>query len=600
MAAAVSGLVAVISRLPGDPVSAEESAALERTYEAMRSHRVREVLQAGSRARLALFGRPEGADAAVVERRQGSWAVAAGVVHSEGPLLDSRLEKLDGAFALVRHDEARGTITAASDPFGMQHFYVAETAKRVYLSTSAIVLAKFLDASPSAFDVFTYLRIGRNFGANTHWPAVKRLLPGIRLTVSNGQVERSRYWRPSIDDTVRRLPFNRAVEHCTEVAVDTVRKYLRNGTATWSDLTGGFDSRLLDVVLERAGVSFHANTVGSAEDKDVAIASRVARAAGWDWTRFQVPPDWPEILPKMLGSSLAWSDGQLDILQLSEVLWLHREKSRLNPSLLTAGGGEHFRNNAWQQEFLRAGRSNVVNWENWLRMRVLPPLGAPPIFRTDRSGDVRAELRRRMQAWLEPYADEPNTFQLDLLYTYRTVGHFGAYRSAAAAFLDAQLPFYFKPIFTAVTSTNFRFRNHSRLQRHVIAGLDRNLAALETTSGGPAEPWRPSNLHRFAPYYGRIARKAINKLSQKATGRPVLPSRHTGGPVAARAAVVNHLEKTGEFRYDELRLAPLLRRDGFEELVRGARDPAVGDANLLGRVITAELALRETDGTLQD
>jgi hypothetical protein len=63
---------------------------------------------------------------------------------------------------------------------------------------------------------------------------------------------------------------------------------------------------------------------------------------------------------------------------------------------------------------------------------------------------------------------------------------------------------------------------------------------------------------------------------------------------------VNHLEKTGEFRYDELRLAPLLRRDGFEELVRGARDPAVGDANLLGRVITAELALRETDGTLQD
>jgi hypothetical protein len=525
--------------------------------------------------------------------------VATGVVHTEGPLLDSRLEKLDGAFALVRHDEGRGTITAASDPFGMQHFYVAETARRVYLSTSAIVLAKFLDASPSAFDVSTYLRIGRHFGAHTHWPAVERLLPGIRLTVSNGQVERSRYWRPSIDDTVRRLTFNRAVEHCTEVAVETVRRYLCNGTATWSDLTGGFDTRLLDVVLEHAGVSFHANTVGSDDDEDVVIASRVAREAGWDWTRFQVPPDWHEILPKMLGYSLAWSDGQLDILQLSEVLWLHREKSRLNPSLLTGGGGGHFRNNAWQQEFLRAGRSNVVNWENWLRMRVMPPLGAP-IFRTDRSGEVRAELRRRMQAWLEPYADEPNTFQLDLLYTFWTIGHFGAYCSAAAAYLDAQLPFYFKPIFTAVTSTSFRFRNHSRLQRHIIAGLDRNLAALETTSGGPAEPWRLSNLHRFAPYYGRIARKAINKLSQKALGRPVLPSRHSGGPVAARAAVVKHLENTADFRYDDLRLAPLLRRDSFEELVRGARDPAVGDATLLGRVITAELALRETNDALQD
>jgi hypothetical protein len=595
----MSGLVAVISRLPGDPVGVDESAALERTYEAMRGHRVREVLQAGGGGRLALFGRPGGDGAAVVERRKGSWAAAVGVVHSDGPLLDARLEELDGAFALVRHDEDRGVITAASDPFGMQHFYVAETAKRVYLSTSAIVLAKFLDASPSAFDVFTYLRVGRNFGANTHWPAVERLLPGVRLSISNGQVERSRYWRPSRDDTVRRLPFNRAVEHCTEVAVETVRNYLCNGTATWSDLTGGFDSRLLDVVLERAGVPFHANTVGSDDDKDVVIASRVAREAGWDWTRFQVPPDWPEILPKLLGHSLAWGDGELDILQLSEVLWLHREKSHLNPSLLIAGGGEHFRNGAWQQEFLRAGRSNVVNWENWLRMRVFPPLGAP-IFRTDRSEEVRAELRRRMQAWLEPYADEPNTFQLDLLYTYRTVGHFGAYRSAAGAFLDAQLPFYFKPIFTAVTSTNFRFRNHSRLQRQMIAGLDQNVAALETTSGGPAEPWRPSNLHRFAPFYGRIARKAINKLSQKALGRPVLPSPHSNGPVAARAAVVNHLENTADFRYDKLRIAPLLRRESFEELVRGARDPAVGDATLLGRVITAELALRETNRALQE
>jgi hypothetical protein len=438
----VSGLVAVISRLPGEPVGAEESAPLERAYEAMRGHRLREVLQAGNGGRLALFGRPEGDDAAVVERRQGSWAVAVGVVHSERPLLDSRLEELDGAFALVRHDEDLGAVTAASDPFGMQHLYVAETPKRVYLSTSAIVLAKFLHASPSAFDVFTYLRIGLNFGANTHWPTVERLLPGTRLSVSNGKVERSHYWRPSLDDTVRRLPFNRAVDYCTDVAVETVRTYLRNETATWSDLTGGFDSRLLALLLERAEVSFHANTNGSDDDEDVVIASRLAREAGWDWTRFQLPPDWDETLPEMLEYSLAWSDGQLDILQLSEVLWQHREKSHLNPSLLVGGGGEHFNDNAWRSQFLRAGRSNVVNWENWVRMRVLPPLAAP-IFQTDRSGEVRAELRRRMQAWVAPYADEPNTFQLDLLYAFKSTGHFGAYRSAAAAFLDAQLPFYF-------------------------------------------------------------------------------------------------------------------------------------------------------------
>jgi hypothetical protein len=113
----MSGLVAVISRLPGESLGAEESAALERTYEALRGHEVRDVLQAGNAARVAVFGRPDRTDAAVVERRGGSWAAAVGVVHSEGPLLDSRLDQLDGAFALIRHDEDAGAVTAASDPF---------------------------------------------------------------------------------------------------------------------------------------------------------------------------------------------------------------------------------------------------------------------------------------------------------------------------------------------------------------------------------------------------------------------------------------------------------------------------------------------------
>ena len=596
----MSGLVAVISRVPGDPVGSEDSAALERTYEATRGHRAREIFEtAGNSARLTLFGRPEGNDAAVVERRQGSWAVAVGVVHSDGPLLDAQLEDLEGAFALVRRDDERDVITAASDPFGMQHFYVAETDKRVYLSTSALVLAKFLDANPSAFDVLAYLRIGLSFGANTYWPGVQRLLPGTRLSVSKDQVERSSYWRPSVDDDVRRLPFNRAVEHCTEVGVETLRKYLRNGAPTWSDLTGGFDTRLLDLLLERAGVSFHANTVGSDDLEDVVIASRVAREAGWDWRPFGLPPDWDKTVPKLLAHSLAWSDGQLDVLQLSEVLWLHREKSRLNPSLLAGGGGELFTDKSWRQEFLRARRSNVV--DNYVRTRVLPPVSAPIFLRTDRTGDVCAELTRQMQAWVEPYADEPNAFQLDLLHAFKSTGHHGAYRSAAAAFLDAQLPFYLKPIFTAVTSTSSRFRNYHRLQRHVIAGLNRNLAAIKTTRGGPAEPWRLSNLHRFTPYYGRFAGKAINLLSQKAIRRPVLPHRQSGSPAAAHAAVVSHLEKCAGFRYDDLRLAPLLHRDSFEELISRARNPAVEhNATLLGRIITAELALRETDGTLEE
>jgi hypothetical protein len=232
-------------------------------------------------------------------------------------------------------------------------------------------------------------------------------------------------------------------------------------------------------------------------------------------------------------------------------------------------------------------------------MRLLPPVDVS-VFSKDFSADVRAALQKRMEAWIEPYADERNTVKLDMLYAYKSAGHFGSYRSAAAAFLDAQLPFYLKPIFVAATSSNFRFRNNHRLARHMITMLDPAIAAVETATGGPAEQWRPTNTHRFVPYYGRIGRKAVNKVAQKALGRTLrgLTGRRTPRLSQTRRAALDHLKTYGGLRYEDLRLAPLLSRPGFEELMRQARNAEPRDPSLLGRIITAELALRATDGAL--
>jgi hypothetical protein len=283
------------------------------------------------------------------------------------------------------------------------------------------------------------------------------------------------------------------------------------------------------------------------------------------------------------------------------VLWHHEHKCRVHRRLQVGGGGELFANETWQQEslFMRAGRSTQVNWDNWLGMRLLTPVDTA-IFAQDRTAELRADLRRRQESWIEPYADRPNTVQLDMLHAYKSTGHFGAYGSAAAAFLDTQLPFYFKPIFVAATSSNFRFRNHHRLQRHMIRALDPRIAAVETSSGGPAEPWGPTNLHRFAPYYVQLGRKVVDKLAQRAVGRTILSG---GAPVdldpsTARLAVLEHLRREGGFGYEDLRIGPLLRRSAFEALVRRAGDAQPRDAVLLGRIITAELALRASDGGL--
>jgi hypothetical protein len=193
-----------------------------------------------------------------------------------------------------------------------------------------------------------------------------------------------------------------------------------------------------------------------------------------------------------------------------------------------------------------------------------------------------------MGAWVAPYADELNTTQLDVLYAYKMTGHFGAYRSADAAHLHAELPFYFRPVFTAAFSTSHRHRDNHRLMRHLISRLDRKAAAIATSTGGPAEPWRPTNLHRFLPYYTQIGRKAANKLSQRTLGRALLPGRTDAWwcPPAARRAAVAALTQ------DQLRSRPLYDEPALERLLERAGEPAFEETTMLGRVLTAELALR--------
>src|SRR5207249_1838096 len=135
-----------------------------------------------------------------------------------------------------------------------------------------------------------------------------------------------------------------------------------------------------------------------------------------------IPDNWVEIIETLIPTSVAWSDGHLDVIDLARTLWGHREKSRIHQSLLVGGGGEHFRNFAWQQEFLKAGKSTQVNLANWIDLRLLHPLDTS-VFVRDPTDEVRVDMGQRMLAWAAPYSSELNTTQLDVMYMYKMMGH---------------------------------------------------------------------------------------------------------------------------------------------------------------------------------
>jgi hypothetical protein len=586
----VTGLVAIVSHDPARPVPREELAALAASYEALRGPADRAVEGVGGRAAAVVLG-PEQELREAVSREGEAWCAVAGHVLGPSPL-DARLEDLDGQFGLVRFDGREAVV--ACDPFAMQAVYTAERDGKTYVSTSSLVLARHLRAAPSRHDFLAFLRAGYHFGTQTLWEGVVRLEPGAAVSIGDRGPERRIYWRPKRDEAVTRLDFDDAVSHAVETSVETYKRWLTPLSPTWADLTGGYDTRLLALLLREAGLELDTNTRGDDRGSDRRVAHRLAELANWRLLDLTVPENWSRELPRMLPLAVAWADGTLEVLELSWVLWAHERLAREQPRLLIGGGGEHLRGFAWRQEFLRGGRSTEVRFDNWLDMRMLHPMDVS-LFAEDPTAAVRDDFDQRMRRWVEPYSSELNTTQLDVMYAYKVTGHFGTYRSADAAFLDARLPFYLKPVFDAAFSTSHRHRDGHRLMRHMIARLDPRIAAVTTSTGGPAEPRRATNIHRFLPYYTQLVQKAANKLSQRAFGRAVAPERARSwwAPAPARSAAIETLGSNR--RPGELRLGPLLNEHEVEQLFEQASREDFRETTVLGRVLTAELALRAVD-----
>lgn len=592
------GLVAIIAHDRRAVVDQNEIDELATVYRGLRGGSVRRRAAAGAFGQaIELNIEPATDDTPALG---SSWVMTIGIPHRNPTLQPRDLERLDGQFAWIAYDHDADEVTVATDPFGMFAVYVAHRNAKTYVATSALVLAKHLHAPPSRLGIELFLRAGWHFGRSTNFEGVERLDPGSRIVFGDAGLRYETYWRPEVDPTVAKMKLDEAVRYCSSVASDTYSRVLGQYERPWVDLTGGFDTRLLALFLRSAGMDFRTTTTGDDSNPDVRIARRLAELGGWEWLQLTLPDDWDQVILPLISTSLAWSDGQLDALYVTRVLWAHREKSRLNRSLMIGGGGEHFRFYAWQHEPLTAARSNRLNIKNWVDLRLLYPMDTS-LFTRDPTDKVRADIAARMMAWISPFSLERAATQLDLMYAYKSTGHFGAYLSAAGAFMEPQLPFYFRPVFLAAFSTDPQLRNYHRLNRKIIAALDRRIAAVETVIGGPAEPLRLSNLHRFVPYYREFGRRGVNKLAQK-VGLNVFAAQKAPDRrlVSARRAVLEQVSKEGGLTAAKMRAGPLFKPTALAGLVERAARPDFAQAELLGRIITVELALEAADASLDE
>lgn len=226
-------------------------------------------------------------------------------------------DRLDGPFAALAIDPARGTGSIITDLFAWMTVFGAETdgeqGASLVLGTHVDAVAEAAgvlgDVDPvSAVELMGYLTIAY---PRTLYRSVRQVEPGSvrRFGVDGWTGEARVYWRP--EERAAFASPAEAADALRGALVDDVRLAVGGHTHVGMLLSGGEDARAVLGAIPR-GVRVDCFVYGEADNREVRSARRVGRAYGASVTFAQRPPGHDiahfEDVSRMIGSQHEFID----------------------------------------------------------------------------------------------------------------------------------------------------------------------------------------------------------------------------------------------------------------------------------------------------
>ena len=549
------------------------------------------------------------------DEQSGSWLMAAGTIVAlegntypydllDGLLLDyldngpNALDRYDGNFAIAIYNGWEDSLSVVSDPFGFFAIYYARCGQQVFISSSALAIACQVNSKPDDLTIECILMTGKPYGEKTLWQDVKRVRPATVIKIIPGKFQEFEYWTPQIDKNITRCSMKEALELADEKICRNFKRALFHESKVWADLTGGYDTRLTTLYLEKTGIPFIAYCVGPDGHPDVEVSRLVSKEMGWEYYHMPYPASWADEQSSWFDAALGKGDGLLEISQLSGVIRGSQERSLTSFVSIPGVGVDEWRYHIFGANTLIFDAIPRVNYDNILDAKVMEdiPISA---MRQNRTTEVRNAIKAHLSGSVAKYLESPKITQIDIAFLrYRHPVHAGAYLSAQAGIMRPLNIFCFKELENFGLSINhqWRIKYDSRFVRNLFEKGNPRLANLPTENGDPIIPIRLTTMHRFGPLWLFLADHTLGKVSKKMLGRQLslhAPHRYPYYPLPTwreawlRWAAAEHLLTPEKMLSGALYNAPVLG----EVVAQGlAGQHKTGE--FLDRVITVEMALR--------
>lgn len=500
----------------------------------------------------------------------------------------------EGTFALAMWDARMRRGIAVNDQTSIMNLYYIENADGLYVTTAALPVARALGCGLDPASTREFLARGALIAPSALFQGFRRLSVGEHLRFGQGCAACHRHWR--YPQAQERWSLDVAAEEAVAISTDRMRRFgLAAGPRVITDLTSGYDSRLLASAADRAGLCPAVTVNGVPEDEEVRISHRVAEAAGWPMHHFDPTKVWiVPVGPELRRELVCRTDGNLVFLET-----YHHKLTRPGLAeafdLHAAGvGGEFLRYHPWGQEFLSIGRRCRANVENVLAYRMLHD-GPPPdgLFHKDWFPLFRTELFRRVEEVCAELPDSLTTQQLDAVHLWKQTGHASLYVSALFNWLPSIMPWMGVGFITVGMVTPWRYRLTTRLTRQVNHLLCPRAAAIVTRYGGTASPVSLANFHRHVIQTAKQLRHLMEKVDRVALAGLMTRGR-TRAPQRPRKPYL-----TDEFRSFMTPHQMVSRRlydiDGVRAFLSGDDIRWYANERLILRMANLEQICRELD-----
>jgi hypothetical protein len=458
------------------------------------------------------------------------------------------LRNIDGVFNFVIWEKESQKLSVITDRLGLAPLY-RRKIKGVDLISSSCMLLAFLDAVQlDHIGVMEFILTGKHFEDRTAFLDIKKLDSGSVYEFRPQDIDAkiTQYWTIHYGNSRDGKLSQADKVELLQYEMDKIARGIKNVFSNpYIDLTGGWDSRANIVSLKGCLPYMVATTSGSATDKDVVVARRIAESLGLEHHR-NIP---------YLSSSEFSEENYVDLLEksifmtdgcMSAPLYVHTlNTQQVNKKMgcdvtINGSGGELYRQYWWEPsyfiysnfksfKFAVTGKTQFFN-EYQLAKRVITQNSSFSIFDKSFSVDIYNHLYDLFGKLNKPYGKICNIDQISNVYlNYRMKNWLAGYYSATLRLNDCLSPLLMKGPLRVSAELSLRDKFLNNFLRKYITEKNHIVSEFNLETDAPTLPVSFKNMNRFLPAMATSFYGTAEKFFQKAGFK----KNHAGSQIAS-------------------------------------------------------------------